>query len=64
LRTASRVRCERNGMSIRVRARFSNGVLMPLEPLDLEEGREYVITIEYEPVPDRGAEGQPEEPAP
>ncbi|MCY4448813.1 MAG: antitoxin family protein [Chloroflexi bacterium] len=51
-------------MSIRVRARFSNGVLMPLEPLDLEEGREYVITIEYEPVPDRGAEGQPEEPAP
>ena len=29
-----------------VKARFSNGVLTPLEPLDLEEGKEVVVSIE------------------
>ena len=42
-------------MIIRVRARFSNGVLIPLEPLDLEEG-EYLITIEYEPATGHAAD--------
>ena len=33
-------------MIANVRARFSNGVLEPLEPLDLEEGREFMLTID------------------
>ena len=33
-------------MSNRVRARFANGVLTPLEPLDLEEGTVVVLNIE------------------
>ncbi len=28
-----------------VRAKYENGVLTPLEPLDLEEGKEVVISI-------------------
>ena len=28
-----------------VKARFSKGVLTPLEPLDLEEGKEVVVSI-------------------
>ena len=27
-------------------ARYSNGVLIPLEPLDLEEGEEILVTVE------------------
>ena len=33
-------------MIANVRARFSNGVLTPLEPLDLEEGDEVMVTVE------------------
>ena len=33
-------------MIANVKARFSNGVLTPLEPLDLEEGKEVVVSIE------------------
>ncbi len=36
-------------MTITVKARFANGLLTPLEPLDLEEGQEVVISIEAEP---------------
>ena len=32
-----------------VKARFSNGALVPLEPLDLEEGREVVVSVEDPP---------------
>ena len=33
-------------MTTYVRARFSEGVLKPLEPLDLEEGVEVTVSIE------------------
>ena len=33
-------------MIANVKARYSKGVLMPLEPLDLEEGKEVVVSIE------------------
>ena len=36
-------------MIANVKARFSNGVLMPLEPLDLEEGREVMVSIDADP---------------
>ena len=29
-----------------VKARYSNGALVPLEPLDLEEGKEVVVSVE------------------
>ena len=29
-----------------IKARYENGVLTPLEPLDLEEGKEVVVSIE------------------
>ena len=29
-----------------VRARYSNGALVPLEPLDLEEGKEVMVSVE------------------
>lgn len=32
-----------------VKARFTNGILMPLEPLDLEEGQEVVVSVEEMP---------------
>ena len=32
-------------MSKAIRVRYENGVLKPLEPLDLEEGEEAIITI-------------------
>ncbi len=37
-------------MIANVKARYSKGVLTPLEPLDLEEGKEVVVSIE-EPSP-------------
>ena len=37
-------------MITRVRARFSNGVLTPLEPLDLEEGKEVTVSFEGAPL--------------
>ena len=33
-------------MMVSVKARYENGVLTPLEPLDLEEGKEVVVSIE------------------
>ena len=36
-------------MIANVRARYSNGVLTPLEPLDLEEGKE--VTLSIDPAP-------------
>lgn len=33
-------------MIANVKARYSNGVLTPLEPLDLEEGKEVLVSIE------------------
>ena len=32
-------------MMVSVKARFSNGVLTPLEPLDLEDGAEVVVSV-------------------
>ena len=32
-----------------VRARYENGVLTPLEPLDLEEGVEVMVSVESAP---------------
>ena len=37
-----------------VKARFSNGVLTPLDPLDLEEGEEVMVSIEDARSPERG----------
>ncbi len=33
-------------MTITVKARYSNGQLTPLEPLDLEEGAEVTVSVE------------------
>ena len=33
-------------MITNVKARFMNGALVPLEPLDLEEGREVTVSVE------------------
>ncbi len=33
-----------------VRAKYENGVLTPLEPLDLEEGEEVMVSVEDAPV--------------
>ena len=33
-------------MIANVKARYSKGVLTPLEPLDLEEGKEVIVSIE------------------
>ena len=43
-------------MIANVKARISNGVLTPLEPLDLEEGKEEVVSIEDAPPPAKGKE--------
>lgn len=34
-------------MIANVRAQYSNGVLVPLKPLDLEEGEEVVVLIKH-----------------
>ncbi len=36
-------------MTTSIRARYTNGTLVPLEPLDLEEGAE--VTVSVEPAP-------------
>ena len=38
-----------------VRARYENGVLTPLEPLDLEEGAEVMVSVESAPAEDEPA---------
>ena len=42
-------------MIANVKARFSNGVLTPLEPLDLKEGEEEEVSIEHAQSPDAEA---------
>ena len=37
-----------------VRARYEKGVLTPLEPLDLEEGKEVVVSVEDASRPPKG----------
>ena len=37
-------------MIANVKARYANGVLTPLEPLDLEEGAEVMVSVEGAPV--------------
>ena len=41
-------------MIVNIRARFSKGMLQPLEPLDLEEGKEVLVSIEDLPAPAGG----------
>ena len=41
-------------MIANIRARFSHGILQPLEPLDLEEGKEVLLSIEDLPRPAAG----------
>ncbi len=41
-------------MIANVRATYSNGILTPLEPLDLEEGKE--VTLSIDPAPRLSAE--------
>ncbi len=36
-----------------IRAKYEKGVLTPLEPLDLEEGKEAVVSVESAPVSDK-----------
>lgn len=36
-----------------VKARYSNGALVPLEPLDLEEGKEVTVSIEEAGSPEK-----------
>ena len=43
-------------MITNVRAKFSEGVLRPLEPLDLEEGKEVMVSIEDTPQPSLNGE--------
>ena len=43
-------------MIANVKARYQNGVLTLLEPLDLEEGKEVVVFIEEAPPPAKGNE--------
>ena len=40
-----------------VRAKYENGVLTPLEPLELEEGAEVMVSVESATSPAGGAEG-------
>ena len=39
-------------MTMTVNAKYANGVLTPLEPLDLEEGAEVILNIEAATSPD------------
>ena len=36
-------------MANNVKARYTNGALVPLEPLDLEEGQEVMVSVEERP---------------
>ena len=41
-----------------IRAKYEKGVLTPLEPLDLEEGKEVVVSVESAPVSDKTADSK------
>ena len=45
-------------MVTHVKARFCNGALVPLEPLDLEEGQEVRVSVEDTHVEERSREGR------
>ena len=47
-------------MMTSVKARFSNGVLTPLEPLDLEDGAEVTVSIVDAPPPGQARVSIPE----
>ena len=49
-----------SSMMANVKARFSNGVLTPLEPLDLEDGAEVTVSIVDAPPPGQARESNPE----
>ena len=42
-----------------VRARYEKGVLTPLEPLDLEEGKEVMVSVEETPAPNGARDDGP-----
>ena len=42
----------------KVRARFANGVLTPLEPLDLEEGAVLMLSLEADAASELGRESE------
>ena len=42
-------------MTITIKARYANGQLTPLEPLDLEEGAEVTVSVEEGPKGDTPA---------
>ena len=44
-------------MIAKVRARFSKGVLKPIERLDIEEGKDVLVSIEEVPSGGHAAEG-------
>lgn len=47
-------------MMTRVRVRYANGTLTPLEPLNLEEGEELVVHIEDKRPSSNGSEDAPQ----
>ena len=47
-------------MMANVKARYANGVLTPLEPLDLDEGAEVTVSIADAPPPGKARESIPE----
>ena len=42
-------------MTITIKAKYANGQLTPLEPLDLEEGAEVTVSVEERPAGDTPA---------
>jgi predicted DNA-binding antitoxin AbrB/MazE fold protein len=54
MRTNTTHNKRRNAMAGTIRARFANGVLEPLEPLDVPEGEVLTITIIRLPVNEGG----------
>ena len=44
-------------MTATLRARYSDGVLVPLEPLDLKDGSEVTVSIDDAPSPRPGLAG-------
>jgi predicted DNA-binding antitoxin AbrB/MazE fold protein len=55
MRTASPIKKRRDGMGATIRARFSHGVLEPLEHVDIREGE--VLTITIMRLPTKGEAG-------
>ncbi len=45
-------------MTTTVRATYANGVLTPVEPLDLDEGEQVTVSIEDAPLSDGASSGE------